>query len=185
MSRISPLSPPYEPAIAARLAGMMPDGVPPIALFRTFARNMPMTDALVGWGGYALSPDLSLSLRDREVLIDRTTARCDCEYEWGVHIAFFADAADLGPAQVTSLTHGTPDDGCWGPRDRLLIELADALHDAADLDDELWHRLSQEFDEAQLLDACMICGWYHAISYVATAARVEREPGAPRFVDVA
>ncbi len=27
-------------------------------------------------------------------------------------------------------------------------------------------------------------GWYHAISYAANAARVELEPGAPRFADV-
>jgi hypothetical protein len=30
-----------------------------------------------------------------------------------------------------------------------------------------------------------LTGWDHAISYVATAARVEPEPGAPRFADVA
>lgn len=184
MTRIQPLSPPYAPAVGARLAAMMPDGVAPIALFRTFARNMAMTDALVGWGGYALSPKLSLSLRDRELLIDRTTARCGCEYEWGVHIAFFASAADLGQAQVTSITHGGPADDCWSQRDRLLIELADALHDAADIDDDLWSRLAQELVEEELLDACMICGWYHAISYVATAARVELEPDAPQFADV-
>ena len=185
MSRIPPLSPPYEPTVAARLAGMMPDGVPPIALFRTFVHNMPMTDALVGWGGYALSPDLSLSLRDRELLIDRTTARCDCEYEWGVHVAFFADAADLTAAQVSSLTHGTPADPCWSERDRVLIELADSVHDTADVDDDLWARLAQHLDQRQLLDALLLCGWYHAISYVATAARVAVEAGAPRFADVA
>ncbi|MEM7285814.1 MAG: carboxymuconolactone decarboxylase family protein [Actinomycetota bacterium] len=184
MPRIDPLSPPYEPAADARLSGMMPAGAPPIALFRTFARNMPMTDAIVGWGGYVLSAQLSLSLRDRELLIDRTTARCGCEYEWGVHIAFFAEAAQLTPDQIRSLTHGAAGDRCWSERDRLLIELADALHDVADIDDELWRRLVHEFTDAQLLDACMICGWYHAISYVATGARVELEPGAPLFADV-
>jgi hypothetical protein len=30
----------------------------------------------------------------------------------------------------------------------------------------------------------MLCGWYHAISFTANAARVEREKGAPQFADV-
>jgi len=29
----------------------------------------------------------------------------------------------------------------------------------------------------------MLVGWYHAISYVANAARVDMEPGAPAFAD--
>ncbi len=38
---------------------MMPPGVPPILLFRTFVRNLPMTTAMGGWGGYELSKRLS------------------------------------------------------------------------------------------------------------------------------
>src|SRR6202020_2867629 len=104
--RPQPPPPPYEPEIAERLAAMMPPGVPPILLFRTFARNLPMTTAMSGWGGYELSKPLSLSLRQREIIIDRTCARCGCEYEWGVHVAFFAERAGLSSDQVTSLTHG-------------------------------------------------------------------------------
>jgi len=29
----------------------------------------------------------------------------------------------------------------------------------------------------------MLCGWYHAISFAANGARVDPEPGAPRFAD--
>ncbi|HEV7760231.1 MAG TPA: hypothetical protein VGO78_14620 [Acidimicrobiales bacterium] len=32
-------------------------------------------------------------MRDREIVIDRTCARCGCQYEWGVHVAFFGDRA--------------------------------------------------------------------------------------------
>ncbi|MQY08004.1 carboxymuconolactone decarboxylase family protein [Actinomadura macrotermitis] len=185
MPRIPPLEPPYPAEVGARLTGMMPPGVPPIALFRTFARNLPMTDAMTGWGRYELGRRLSLGLRDREILIDRTCARCGCEYEWGVHVLMFADRAGLTPAQVASLTHGTADDGCWTTdRDRLLVRAADALHDTADVDDALWARLEKAFDEKELLDLLLLCGWYHAISFAATAARVPHEPAAPRFADV-
>jgi alkylhydroperoxidase family enzyme len=186
MTRINPLQPPYEPAAGTQLERMMPPGVPPIGLFRTFAHNLPMTDAMSGWGSYELSKHLSLGMRDREIVIDRTCARCDCEYEWGVHVAFFAERVGLTPTQITSLTHGAADDECWvEERDRLLIGAVDALHDTATVPDDLWDRLADEFTETQLLDLTMLTGWYHAISYAANAAQVDLEPGAPTFADVA
>ena len=184
-TRIDPVRPPYPAQIAGRLAAMMPPGVPPIALFRTFVRNLPMADAMSGWGGYELSRRLSLPMRDREIIIDRTCARCGCEYEWGVHVAFFAERVGLTGEQITSLTHGGASDPCWaGERDRLLIEAADALHDDAALGDGLWHRLARLFSAEQLLDLTMLAGWYHAISFTANGARLACEEGAPRFADV-
>jgi alkylhydroperoxidase family enzyme len=182
--RIEPVSEPYSPDVAARLAAMMPPGEPPIRLFRTFVRNPPMTAGLNAWGSYYLSRELSLSLRERELVIDRTTARCGCEYEWGVHIAFFADRVELTPEQIRSLAHGAATDPCWGPRDTLVLQAVDALHDTSTIDDELWGRLSASFTEAQLLDLMMLSGWYHAISFAANAAQVQLEDWAPRFADV-
>ena len=167
------------------LEPMMPPGVPPIALFRTFARNPAMTLAMQGWGSYELSRDPSLTMRQREIVIDRTCARCGCEYEWGVHVAFFAHRVGLDDDQLRSLTHGTSADACWAdPTERALIDAIDALHDHADIDDDLWSRLRSSLDEAQLLDLLLLTGWYHAISFVARSAGVPLEPGAPRFADV-
>ena len=163
---------------------MMPAdaAVPPIALFRTFVRNLPMTQAMTPWGSYELGRSLSLSLREREIVIDRTCARCGCEYEWGVHVAFFATRAGFDHAQITSLAHGSAEDGSWADdRDRLLIRAVDALHDENDIPDELWEALSACFSEEDLLDLILLCGWYHAISFVARAVRLPLEVGAPRF----
>jgi len=185
MTRITALEPPYTDDVASQLASMMPEGVPPIGLFRTFAKNPLMTRAMQPWGTYELGRDLSLSLRDREIVIDRTCARCGCEYEWGVHVAFFAGKAKLDDAQVASLTHGSSADPCWADdRDRALIDAVDELHDRSDLSDGTWERLAAHRTEAELLDLLLLAGWYHAISYVARGARVELEPGAPRFADV-
>jgi alkylhydroperoxidase family enzyme len=182
--RIRPLEPPFSDAVQPILASMMPPGVQPIGLFRAFAKNFPMASAMQTWGGYELSKDLSLTMRDREIVIDRTCANCQCEYEWGVHIAFFADRVNLSPGQISSLTHGAPTDLCWtDDRDRLLLAAVDSLHEHSDIDDELWDRLSATFNEAQLLDLLMLTGWYHAISFTARAARIPLEPGAPRFAD--
>jgi len=132
-----------------------------------------------------LSRQLSVGLREREIVIDRTCARRGCEYEWGVHVAFFAARAELTDAQVTWLTHGAATDPCRdGGSDCLLIALVDQLCDGADVTDALRSDLAEWFSEAQLLDLTMLCGWYHAISFTARAARVPLEPGAPTFASV-
>jgi alkylhydroperoxidase family enzyme len=186
MSRIAAVSPPYDDEVASQLEAMMPAGAPPILLFRTFVRNMPMAKAMQEWGGYELSKRLSLTMRDRELLIDRTCARCGCEYEWAVHVAFFGERAGLTAEQITSIAHGDAGDPCWtDQRDRRLLEAADALHDRSDIDDALWPELQSEFSDAELLDLMLLCGWYHAISFAANASRLALEPGVPRFADVA
>jgi alkylhydroperoxidase family enzyme len=183
--RIAAVQPPYDREVGDRLRAMMPPGVPPLLLFRTLVKNLPMAEAMGGWGGYELSRGLSLARRDREIVIDRTCARCGCEYEWGVHVAFFADRVGLTGEQVSSLTHGSSADACWSrPRDRVLIDVADALHDGSAVDDALWGRLVAELDEAEILDLLMLCGWYHAISFAANAVELDLEAGAPRFLDV-
>jgi hypothetical protein len=184
MPRISPVQPPYEGDVGHRLEAMMPPGVPPILLFRTFVKNLAMAEAMEEWGSYELSKRLSLSMRDREIVIDRTCARCRCEYEWGVHVAFFANRVGLTSEQVTSLTHGVSTDPCWSnPRDRVLIDVADALHDVSRIDDGLWPRLSGNLAEVEILDLLMLCGWYHAISFAANGVELALEYGAPRFTD--
>lgn len=182
-ARIPPLAEPYAPEVAERLRQMMPPGAEPIGLFRTFVHNLPMAAGLNAWGAYYLSSRLSLTLRDRELVIDRVTARCGCEYEWGVHVAVYAGRAGLTGEQLRSITHGLPGDPCWSPRDALVIEAVDALHDSAAIPDALWDRMAAEFTAAELLDLTLLAGWYHAISYAANAARVELEEWAPRFAD--
>ena len=174
---------PYEPEVGDQLRSMMPKGAPPIGLFRTFARNVNMTKAMGGWGRYELGGDLSLSMRQREIVIDRTCARCGCEYEWGVHILFFAERVAFTTPQLASLTHGEATDPCWSSNEALLIRAVDELHDTSTISDALWTVLAGHFDDAQLLDLTMLCGWYHAISFTARSARVAPEPGTPMFTD--
>jgi hypothetical protein len=61
----------------------------------------------------------------------------------------------------------------------------DELHDSSTVGDATWAVLQQHLDEGQHLDLLLLCGWYHAISFVANGAGVACEPGAPTFADVA
>jgi alkylhydroperoxidase family enzyme len=183
--RIAPLEEPFDADVEEALSPMRRLG-PPIALFRTFARNPTLTGAAMnGLGGYFLSRRLSVDLRTRELVIDRVSARCGCDYEFGIHVLTFQAKAELTPEQVRSLARGHAGDPCWTePRDRAVIQLVDALHDSSTVDDEVWARVAGYFTEAQLLDLLALAGWYHAIAYVARATQVPLEPGAPTLASV-
>ncbi len=96
MSRIAPAAPPYEPAIADPLQRIMPPGIEPLVLFRTMARSPRVFTKMFAGGLLDKGP---LSLRQREIVIDRTTARLGAEYEWGVHIALFAEKVNFGASR--------------------------------------------------------------------------------------
>jgi hypothetical protein len=180
-TRIAPVTPPYDADTAAALEALGP----PIGIFRVFARRPDRAHGIAGWGRYYLSRRCALSLRHRELLILRVTARCGAEYEWGVHVQVFADKAGLTAGQVRSVTAGQPDDPCWTERaDRAVIRAADALDRDNDLSDDDWTGLVAAVGEDGAVDALLICGWYRAISYVARATRLAPEPGAPLFADV-
>jgi len=178
--RVAPVEPPYDEETAAALAALGP----PIALFRVLARRPERAYGVHGWGRYYLSRRTALTLRHRELVIDRTTARCGAEYEWGVHIARFAEKAGLDGDQVRSLTAGGPDDPCWtDPADRAVLRAVDALYDTGDLTDAQWRELDGAVGAEACVDLLLLCGWYHAISFTARALRLPPEPGTPSFAD--
>jgi alkylhydroperoxidase family enzyme len=120
---------------------------------------------------------LALTLRQRELVIDRTTALCGAQYEWDIHVAVFAAKADLSDEQVHSLAVGTADDTCWtDPADRAVLRAVDALHARSDLSDAEFDALVAAVGEDGAVDLMLLCGWYHAISYVARATRLPPEP---------
>ena len=180
--RIPPLEAPFPEPIADLLTRLNPPGRPDIlALFRVLAINPELAERTLGLGRYLLGRKAAVSLRDREVVITRACARCGAEYEWGVHVAAFADAAGFNAVERRVMASVTEDVELLAPRDRLLVQLVDQLHDTSDVDDALWDALSAHWSHAQLIELMMIAGWYHAVSYVCNAARVPLETWAARW----
>ena len=146
MPRIASAEAPYPPHIAAELARIMPKGVEPLVLFRTLARNPRVFERMFAGG---LLDKGALTLRQREIVIDRTTARLGCEYEWGVHIAFFATKAGLDPEQVAATVTGPADAACWTADEQALLSAADDLVD-------LYRALAGEHDDWDEYRAAMV-----------------------------
>src|SRR5260370_29541573 len=95
--RIAPLESPYPEPVQAALDRIMPEGVPPLALFRTLARNERVFLRLMAGG---LLDRRSISLRERGIVLDPTRPRSGSGHEWGAHMGFFAARPGVSPAPV-------------------------------------------------------------------------------------
>lgn len=180
MSRIAPAEPPYPPAIAESLERIMPPGLEPLILFRTMAKSPRVFGRMFAGGLLDKGP---LSLRQREIAIDRTTARLGCEYEWGVHVALFAGKAGFGDAEIVATVSGSPDADCWTAEEQALIALVDDLVDRRTLGDATWGTLTEHFDEPQILEAIALVGYYHTISFLCRGLSLPLEAWSARFPD--
>jgi alkylhydroperoxidase family enzyme len=177
--RIGPVEPPYDADVQTAFDTLM-RGAPPLRLFRTVAHNPRVLQRMMAGG---LLDRGSISLRSRELMILRTCAQCGAEYEWGVHVAAFGAKAQWTPEQLHACVHGAADDTGWNPEDRLVIRLADQLHQTQRVDDTLWAELAAHFRPDQLVELIMLGGLYHAVSFLVNACGVPHEVDAPRFPD--
>ncbi len=180
-ARIAPVAPPYAVDVDAELRRWMPPGAPlePLMLFRVLCCDLPLAEAMRALGSFQLSRRSALTPRQRELLIDRTSARLRAEYEWGVHAVAFGAAAGLSAADLAATL--VPGHGHWNGTDALVVRLVDALVDQRSIGDELWDELAAAFTPVQLLELVVLCGWYHLIGFVVNAVQLAPEPWAARF----
>ena len=117
-----------------------------------------------------------LSLREREIVIDRTCALNRCEYEWGVHVATFAEAAHL-------TGEAGPRHRAWRRRCAVLVggREGDAgrgrcAASPCDLSEAEFAALKAHYDEAKILEIIQLCGFYRTVSYLCNGLALPLEP---------
>ena len=177
MPRIAPLEPPYAPDVQASFDAVM-RGAPPLILFRTLAGS---ERAWTKFRAGSLLDRGPLSLRARELVIDRTCALAGCEYEWGVHVAIFAGPAGLSEAEVAATAGAGSGAAIWSEAERALLRAVEALHARATLSDGEFAALRAHYDEAQVFEVLLLCGFYRTVAYVANGLDLPLEPAAARF----
>ena len=178
MPRIAPATPPFAADIQAALDRIMPPGMPPLVLFTTLARNQRVFQRFMAGG---LLDRGSISLRQREIVIDRTCALNGCEYEWGVHVATFAEPAHLTDEQVRATVLEKADADCWSAPEQAMLAAVDALHARATLGDAEFKALSAHYDDDKILEVIVLCGFYRTVSYLANGLALPLEAMAARF----
>lgn len=179
-NELKPIDPPYEPTTATILQGYPKghDGYL-LKLFRLFANS---TRFLAGKGVINfLDKDSPLSLREREIVILRTTANKNCEYEWGVHVTAFADAAKLSAEQIKASKLSASMNECWSHKEQGLLACIDDLCTSGTISDENLTNFQEDWSLNQQLEILAVCGNYHTVSFVANSSRLTLEDGMDTF----
>ncbi|WP_340643782.1 carboxymuconolactone decarboxylase family protein [Phenylobacterium sp.] len=182
MPRIAPLPAPYPAEVQAHFDQVMPPGAPPLVLFTTLASS---DRAWRKFRAGSLLDGRLISLREREIVINRTCARAGCEYEWGVHITAFAKGAKLAAAEIAATLDYPLDPSRWTPGEGALLATIDALHDRATLSDDEFAQLRAHFDDDQILEVLLLAGFYRTVAYLANGLNLPLESTAARFADFA
>ena len=109
------------------------------------------------------------------------TARSNCEYEWGVHVAVFSQAANFTDEQIAATRLEASNAACWNAKESLLIESVDQLCERYIIEGEALVQFQESWTIEQQLEIMALCGNYHLISLVANTSRVGKEPWADSF----
>ncbi len=176
--RLHPRPPPYSRPVADALSRLMPEGVEPLALFRTLAVNERVLSRMLTGG---LLDRGAISLREREIVILRTCARLGSEYEWGVHVAFFGDKAELTKDEIGATRPEGAGTRAFGGREGALLRLVDELVETAHVSDSLWQELSAQWAPDALVELVALVGFYHSVAFATNAFRIANEAFAARF----
>lgn len=113
----------------------------------------------------------TLSARQRELLVLRTAALRQAEYEWAQHAAT-AGEAGITPDEVERVTVG-PHAAGWTPFEAALLSAADELVTDALISDHTWAVLAAELDERQLLDVVFTVGCYETLAMAMRSAGLQ------------
>jgi len=176
VSRIAPLERPFPGFFEQAMAGIMPPGAEPLTLFRSVAASQRAWEKFSAGSLLDKGP---LPLREREIVIDRTTARCGCDYEWGVHVALFAERAGLTAEQVADTAAASPDPALWSEPELALLATVDSLIERKRLDDAEYARLAADRPQAQILEIVQLVAFYHGVALICGALDLQPEPGMP------
>ena len=180
--RLEPVKAPYPAEVSEILASMMPPGQEPIGLFRTVAHSPKMLAKL---RASSMLGKAGLTLRQREILILRTTARCRAEYEWGVHVNFFASRAGFSKEDVSLVSFEAPRGTGFEEAEVVLLQLVDELAEDKTVSDDTYARLGGQFTAQQIMEMIMLIGAYHSVSFLCNGFAIANEKEAPVFKDYA
>lgn len=153
----------------------------PLHLFGTLAHHSKLLRDWLPLGGRLLYGG-RLSDRDRELVILRTSYRCDSAYEWGQHVGL-ARAAGLTDAQIRACAEDRPG-APLSAEETTLLRAVDELVDDHDLTEATWEALARRFDDADLIELVMLTGQYVMLAGLLNATRTQTETPLPPVGEV-
>lgn len=173
--RLDPVIDP-TPVQQELMATGMERGDQPLNIFATLAHNPGVMRKVNALGGRFLQSG-TVDARSREIVILRSSYRTGSIYEFGQHTLIGADAG-LTADEIARLA--TEDVGAgWSPLEQRLISMVDELTADDRVTDATWDGLRAELDDAQLVEALLLPGFYRMLAGFLNSAGVQLEPDAP------
>jgi len=165
--------------VVAKVVGRATVGEPP-RVFTTLGRHRRLFRVWLPFAGTMLLRT-RLPRVDVELVVLRTACNCAAPYEWAQHVPL-ARAAGLGAAVIDAVPdwreHETLTD-----RQRLLLTAVDELHSQRVVTAATWGELTATFDEADLIELCMLVGHYEMLAMTLNSLGTEPEPSATAALD--
>lgn len=175
-ARIAPLATADWAAGDAEILGSLGRGDQTIDVFKTCLQHKALCRGWMPFTRYVLGGESTLTPRDREILILRTSWNCNADYDWAHHVPA-ATRAGLTEEEMLRLTARADAPG-WRRTDALLIRAADELHRDQFISDDTWRALGAErYTPQQLMDVVFTVGQYTMVSMFLNSAGVQLEPG--------
>jgi alkylhydroperoxidase family enzyme len=119
--------------------------------------------------------DSSLSPREKELIILRTSWLKKSEYEYVQHLILGARVGlldeDFVRIQIGSKAEG------WQPQDRALIQAVDDLHQESKIGDNTWELLNPHYNHQQILDVICLMGYYSTLAMAISSFNIPLEAG--------
>jgi alkylhydroperoxidase family enzyme len=145
------------------------------SVFKTCLRNPDLCRAWMPLVSYILSEKNTLSPREQELLILRTSWLCRADYDWAHHVPR-AKQSGLTDEEIQRIPKGSEARG-WSRFDALLLRAADELHTDQFIKEATWKGLADRYNERQLMDTVFTVGQYTLVSMYLNSAGVQLEPG--------
>lgn len=160
----------------AEILGSLGRGEQTIDVFKTCLQHRNLCRGWMPFTRYVLGAENTLTPRDREILIMRTSWNCNADYDWAHHVAG-ARRAGLSDEDILRLSKDADAPG-WSRSDTLLIKAADELHRDQFITEDTWKGLTAErYTDHQLMDVVFTVGQYTMVSMFLNSAGVQLEPG--------
>jgi alkylhydroperoxidase family enzyme len=117
----------------------------------------------------------TLSPRDRELVVLRTTWLCQSPYNFGEHVRI-AKREHISSEEIERATVGSSAPG-WSDYDRALVKAAEELHGAAMISDDTWAVLQEHLSDKQLFELIVLVGQFTLVTYFQNTLRLRLSAG--------
>jgi 4-carboxymuconolactone decarboxylase len=174
-ARVRPLPTSQWTSVQTEILGTLARGGDTIDVFKTCLQHEALCRAWMPFTRYVLSAENTLTPRDKEILILRTSWNCNADYDWAHHVPA-ARRAGLTDEEIFRISKG-PDAAGWSRPDAELLRAADELHRDQFITEPTWSTLASRYNEHQLMDVVFTVGQYTVVSMFLNSAGVQLEPG--------